>query len=151
MNIRHDSTKLGVASKLVSSLQRCTTILMMMMLLLMWLFPFPISGEGENLHLYRRPTDYTFPKYERGGAGYVDSDVSRGNNRRRPYFRSHGQTYRIKIGDPVTMTCVVENLGKWYGFLIVVIWFSARYILTFLSSVLKPVFCLCSSHAVYRK
>ena len=30
---------------------------------------------------------------------------------RQPYFRSHGQTYRIKEGEKVTMTCVVENLG----------------------------------------
>ena len=29
-----------------------------------------------------------------------------------PYFRSNGQTYRIKLGGSVTITCVVENLGE---------------------------------------
>ena len=29
-----------------------------------------------------------------------------------PYFRSHARTYRIKIGDSVTLSCNVENLGE---------------------------------------
>ena len=29
-----------------------------------------------------------------------------------PYFRSHARTYRIKVGDAVTLSCNVENLGE---------------------------------------
>ena len=73
------------------------------------------AGESENLQLGRGG---------RGGSsdGFGKPVYSAGSARRTrraaaangPYFRSHGQTYRIKIGDPVTLTCYVGNLGE-YG------------------------------------
>eukprot|EP00095_Tigriopus_kingsejongensis_P006259 snap_masked-scaffold136_size321413-processed-gene-1.0 protein:Tk06259 transcript:snap_masked-scaffold136_size321413-processed-gene-1.0-mRNA-1 annotation:"bcs-1 protein" len=63
-------------------------------------FAHIMSGESENLHL-------TKPQERAGYPAFPPSDDSR-----QPYFRTHGQTYRIKVGDPVTMTCKVENLGS---------------------------------------
>lgn len=82
--------------------------------------PSFISGEGENLHYYNRQqasaadrTNYAYPRYK--------SQDASASGESKPYFRSHGQTYKIKVGDPVTMTCVVENLGKWMRGLIIAV------------------------------
>ncbi|TRY78137.1 hypothetical protein TCAL_12442 [Tigriopus californicus] len=56
------------------------------------------AGESENL-----------PQKGQSRAGYPAFPPG---DARQPYFRTHGQTYRIKVGDPVTMTCKVENLGS---------------------------------------
>lgn len=57
------------------------------------------SGEGDHPSL----------------AGGLDHAREPGGNdlvEARPYFRSHGQKYRIKVGESVTMSCVVEDLGE---------------------------------------
>lgn len=61
-------------------------------------FVFILTGESENL-----------PQKGQSRAGYPAFPPG---DARQPYFRTHGQTYRIKVGDPVTMTCKVENLGN---------------------------------------
>ncbi len=53
---------------------------------------FSFSGESENL------------QQSVGVSGGVTVDS--------PYFRGRPQTYRIKLGDTVTMSCIVDNLGK---------------------------------------
>ncbi len=67
--------------------------------------PFVIlfAGGGETL---LQPNAPTHPRLRRSPS------PSSSPSFRQPYFRSHGQTYRIKEGERVTMTCVVENLGE---------------------------------------
>lgn len=68
------------------------------MVILLLIGLLPRLGESENL-----------PQKGQSRAGYPAFPPG---DARQPYFRTHGQTYRIKVGDPVTMTCKVENLGS---------------------------------------
>ena len=43
---------------------------------------------------------------------YSASSSSAASAASEPYFRSHARTYRIKVGDAVTLSCNVENLGE---------------------------------------
>ena len=97
------------------------------------------SGESENLHLLKQQQQqlqqqhgsglHLHNKREAGpyttsGSGYgYDSSSGpssgtssvggqRNRDRAEPYFRTQGQTYKIKVGDSVKMLCNVENLGK---------------------------------------
>ena len=60
-----------------------------------------LSGESENLQLHKSGDGRGKPMYSAASSSSSE-----------PHFRSHARTYRIKIGDSVTLSCKVENLGE---------------------------------------
>ena len=80
------------------------------------------SGEGEILQISRDGRNNAYfrkPEVPGSSPNLASKDLQQVHGINitalRPRFSSRGTTYRVKIGETVTMSCEIINLGKSLG------------------------------------